>query len=163
MFCNITQEILALPSLSSSEPCQSAVAWCHGTMSKPSLVAPVGSCMGSCFMSCVCWRGSKGRRRERFMYLLPKFFLWGSHGGNCKTASRIINSIKDVTRYNNGGHASPLSGLADYERFLLQGICCNWRFGGSSCRILVGYKWCVLSLLCKLMFPFSYYPELNRI
>lgn len=97
VFCNITQEILALPSLSSSEPCQSAVARCHGTVSKPSLVGPVRSCMGSCFMSCVYWRGSKGRRRQRFIYLLPRFLLWGSCGRNCKTASGISNSIKDMT------------------------------------------------------------------
>lgn len=97
VFCNITQEILALPSVSSSEPCQSVVVRCHGTMSKPSLVAPVGSCMRSCFMSCVCWRRSKGRRRERFICLLPRFLLWGSHGRNCRTASGIDNSIKDVT------------------------------------------------------------------
>lgn len=72
---------------------------CHngmGQWAKPSLVAPVGSCMGSCFMSCVYWRGRKGRGRERFIYLLPRFLLWGLHGRNCRTASGINNSIKDV-------------------------------------------------------------------
>lgn len=61
----------ALLCVSSGEPYQSAVARCHEGMSKPSPAASVRSCS----VGCAYWRGRKGRRRERFTYLLPSFLL----------------------------------------------------------------------------------------
>lgn len=79
---------------------------------------------------------------------------------NCITASGINHFVKEVAVGTITEGKCDCCPVWLWESFASRHPC-NCRFGWSSCKTLLGYKLCMLLLLCKLMFRVFYSPERN--